>query len=512
MPVLGKSEDNYDSLKLITQALGNNVAGDGGGGVLQNHIYLWPSNGDLPSDYVPTSAGLAAALAASTSGDTIWLPSMTIALTAGITLPAGVALTAISMDALLAFSGFSGVGITCSIGSSVSGFTVTMVSNGTTAIGIEARVTDALVERMNVTASGGTVINIAVDLGADLRILQANEAWLAGGSTLGSAEEVIAWSDDWYTGNPHWNRVAGALPEVTKLEWAGMASDGTTLYASFGPTFTLPSKLYMCANPKGAVPVWTCILQAGTVIGPYTIDTYFSYTYGPVVTVSDRIWVAAHIARTDFAEPNLVVLTHDGVSWTVIDALVINGIGAEGVGRGLVATAGLLYNAPGTLLENLSGGANAIGYEFYRTLAGAYYLSYKHGGNLYIHGQSTDYQNLGATSFDSDTQFTKISGAEESTWVYAVSHLGDFWASSDGSTFTNLETWKKGYSRDRARLGGGILGWTSIEFIAHGNQIGKVSSDNGATWGADLTGDWWSAVQTNVTFGFGAVGFSLVFV
>src|SRR5512139_3215867 len=126
--LFGLADPQYDALRVLsTQALQigsvDNTTPSGGG--LENKIYLWPSDGSTITTYAATQAGLIAALAAAVSGDTVWLPSIPIALATGVTIPAGVALRGISHNAILTFSGFSGTAVTLSAGSLVETFTMT---------------------------------------------------------------------------------------------------------------------------------------------------------------------------------------------------------------------------------------------------------------------------------------------------------------------------------------------------------------------------------------------------
>src|SRR5512139_1293156 len=109
-----------------------------GGFALENKIYLWPADGGAISTFDADQAGLIAALAATATGDTAWLPSIAIALTTGVTVPAGVVLIGISDNAALSFSGFSGAAVTLSADSTVYGISIAIVSNGVDAIGVDA--------------------------------------------------------------------------------------------------------------------------------------------------------------------------------------------------------------------------------------------------------------------------------------------------------------------------------------------------------------------------------------
>lgn len=71
---------------------------------LTNSIYVWHADGSDIGIYDPDEAGLIDAIAASVSGDTIWMPSITIALTTSLTLKAGVMLRGISGNAAISIT------------------------------------------------------------------------------------------------------------------------------------------------------------------------------------------------------------------------------------------------------------------------------------------------------------------------------------------------------------------------------------------------------------------------
>lgn len=127
-------------------------------------ILIFYANGDPVAEL----ATLADAAASATSGDTIVLPSRMIAITAGVTLAAGVALVGMSDKSVISASGFSGTAITLSAGSICSGFTLNFVATGTTAIGISACAANALVRDMTVTVSGGSTSNIGIVTGVSI--------------------------------------------------------------------------------------------------------------------------------------------------------------------------------------------------------------------------------------------------------------------------------------------------------------------------------------------------------
>lgn len=109
--LFGIADPYYDALRVQSnQAVWPDAGGSssGIGGLLENKIYLWPADGSTIATFDPTEAGLIAALAAAASGDTVWMPSIPIACTSSITIPAGVALKAIDLIAPLTFGTLGG--------------------------------------------------------------------------------------------------------------------------------------------------------------------------------------------------------------------------------------------------------------------------------------------------------------------------------------------------------------------------------------------------------------------
>lgn len=74
----------------------DNPPGIGG---LQNKIYVWHADSSTVDIFDPTSAGLNSAIAAAVSGDTVWLPSVTIS--GNHTIPANIRVIGISRGAVL---------------------------------------------------------------------------------------------------------------------------------------------------------------------------------------------------------------------------------------------------------------------------------------------------------------------------------------------------------------------------------------------------------------------------
>lgn len=146
---------------VVVEGPGIDVTSDATVGLGGDTILLYKANGNPVAEY----ATLAAAAAAAGSGDTIVLPSQTIALTAGVTLPAGVALVGMGDKSIISASGFSGTAITLAADAMCRSFALAFVSNGTTAIGIDARFARAKIIDVTVMVSGGSASNVAVEMG-----------------------------------------------------------------------------------------------------------------------------------------------------------------------------------------------------------------------------------------------------------------------------------------------------------------------------------------------------------
>ena len=121
------------------------------GFALENKIYLWPGDGGPISTFDADAAGLVAALAAAASGDTVWLPSIPISLTAAITIPLGVSVIGLSHDgSILSFTTLSNESaITHSASSTLEHLTV-IVAGTQPLIGVDARAAKAAVRHVAV--------------------------------------------------------------------------------------------------------------------------------------------------------------------------------------------------------------------------------------------------------------------------------------------------------------------------------------------------------------------------
>jgi hypothetical protein len=155
MPVqpFGKADPHYDALRIWSnQALGSDPGGSGtiGSGLL-NHIYLWQADGSSLLDFQPDALGLSDALVAVRSGGSIIIPSMTIDLTAAITIPVGVMVYGLSREnTILSFTTLSSAtAIALSARGVLEHLTVT-VAGTQPLIGVDARAARASVREVTV--------------------------------------------------------------------------------------------------------------------------------------------------------------------------------------------------------------------------------------------------------------------------------------------------------------------------------------------------------------------------
>lgn len=114
-------------------------------------------------EYSSTATGLAAAIAASASGDTIFGPyALAIALTSGITIPVGVTL----QNFTLTYSGFAGTGVTMSNNSHLKASSITYDGSGqATARGLLAfSVAGVTIDNVNIIVSGATGAQTGIQL------------------------------------------------------------------------------------------------------------------------------------------------------------------------------------------------------------------------------------------------------------------------------------------------------------------------------------------------------------
>ena len=166
MKSFGHPDPLQDARRVLTASSGKFIADDVSAQAIGNAIYVWHADGSDVEQFWPDETGLTTALAAAVANDTVWLPSIPIALTAGISLTAYTALVGISEYSLLIASGFDGAVITMAEGAVCHRFSLVFSAAGTNAIGIDARFAAAVVDNVNVDVWGGSGSNTAIYAGA----------------------------------------------------------------------------------------------------------------------------------------------------------------------------------------------------------------------------------------------------------------------------------------------------------------------------------------------------------
>lgn len=468
MPTINKSfgiaDPQYDALRVQSnQAIYPDAGGapPGGAGGLENKIYLWHSDGSTIDTFDADETGLNAALTGAVATDTVWLPSIPIALTAAVTVPAGVALRGISHKSIINASGFSTPAIVLSAGSIIDSFTL----NHSDGQWFDASAADSKALRIHGIAARALVGTAPTVSGIWVGELSA-VYWLESGV---------------------WSKVA-TNPDANEIQWAGITNDGATLYVcTQGVGGVSTRKLYKCTNPKAVSPTWTSILAFGDSAAGSTISSHFSYTFGPFVINGSNLYTTSFIATSYW-----IYGIYNGSSWTwtvVNDANVFN---PDGVGKDMHSIGNVVRDGANATLETISGG---VGYEFYMSPVGTRYCSRSSVTNLFIHQiGGSDLKDVGLSTAASAVNETKITGAETGNQVYVVGANsgadGHLWLSDNGSTFTDIATWAEGWVKDDAISGGGQLIWLPINVIDAATMLRRYTRAGAVD--LDLTANFWS--------------------
>lgn len=508
--LFGLADPQYDALRVFSAQSLEVTAGDGAvsTGGLENKIYLWPADGSPISTYAATQAGLVSALAAAVSGDTVWLPSIPIALTTGVTVPAGANLIGISDNAALSFSGFSGAAVTLSAGSSIFGFSITMVSNGVDAIGVNAVAAGSRAEHLTIVVSGGSTRNLRVLSGVNAQSTVV-EMWSI------YKDVTIAWAET--TGqvgdSPTWHTIA--LPanfvESTHNEFAqSLQIDhlGHYLYVTGqdsgngnrGTVWQLTNLAAIRATPATA-PSWsviaysTQVVSAGTLLASTYIRCFYIRCFG------DSLYLRAE----NSAGANTILGIYNGSSWTWR-----NGVGGDadkayqavygGVYAALNLTAGSSY-VRDWLTDAIigSGFGQKFGIDHFSEIWRRFDAPNKYthpivktGDTVWLHedttGTETSISNTGTNPQDEAT----VRGAYTSDAVYCVDAAGDLYVSSDSLAYSNVATWAKGWAMNTVIDGSGDLLWL-IKSQTDTNPVVRLYSTAGSLLD-DLTGDLWTVL------------------
>lgn len=467
--LFGVADPQYDALRVQSnQAVWPDAGGAPviGAGGIENKIYVWHADGSTIDLFDPDAAGLALALAAAASGDTVWLPSIPIACTAAITVPASVALTGISHDAILTFTGFATAAVTLSTNSIMEHFTLTH-SDG---IGFDASASGAKVIDMIVTADQpGTVgYDVVVD-----------EIWVMSNGALGN--DSLCWSNYTRSGSRVWNKVA-SLPG-TPMDFA-VADDGSAVYLQLASD----QSIYKCTNPKAGSPTWTQIAYLGLSTGLGTITGYLGYQIGPITIQGTTLITTAGVGAHTW-----IYGTYNGTSWTWSSESNANIFRPSDVGLDSWAGSQFLYDGAHSLVEDLGFDPNNA--RIWHRTGARRYVATVHvaTNNVAIRLPGEAWVDVGGFTTGSQITATSIRGAHGGLQVYCVSGVnGHLFLSNNGLTFSDIATWAIGYVEDDVEAGGGNLIWIKASVLQNA-EMGRAYSRAGAVLD-DLTGNFWSIV------------------
>ena len=516
---LGHSEPIKDALRVLTLAGASAAAGGGGGvtGGVQNKIYLWHADGSTLDIFDPDQAGLIAALAAAAAGDTVWLPSVPIALTAAITIAANVTLIGISDKAALTFTGFSGTAITLSESAALIECGVTFVSNGTTAIGVEASAAGVIVQHVHITASGGTLTNHAINSGAVVDI--ADEFWLA---TSGAHD--ILWTENLLSaGETAWNAIS-PLPIFSGLDMTGceILRDGSRLFvAGSDHDNGDAATIFECTNlatiraAPATTATWTAIVAVGdiittdqgttTVTGIIRTDRWGDRLICSLICTSDHVVYGSYDGAWTFVDFGAHLnadngLTQDGVTWQTFGGPQDRDVDLFLVVGGQIGTTAIHASSYGLGRGIWLGTINDDHYAVRMWFAG--YTGEVEGLYLFKFAGMDGTQRVGPMDLPSggspnlSTSFIRVRGALDGLMINAVNPDGKFYLSEDRVTLALAATWANGLVEEAKLTGGGDLAWVSFNAV-HNAEAVRISVDRGANW-TDQTGDLWSQHSGNM--------------
>ena len=494
----GTNETTYDLLRM--RRTGGSVPGGVSGGLLENKIYRWPADlAQAITTYDPTEAGVNTALAAVSAYDTLTMPSVAIAMTAGITIPANVEVWFLSRNSILSFSGFSGTAITLSAGSTLQRPVVRFVATGDEAIGIEASAADCQVIDPDVEVSGGTLRNHAINGGA-ARV--ADEVWemvlrIGGGHS-------IAWSADYHfdtaSNDTAWHAIESfpiGFDSPTTAGYFAMNHDGSEFY--IGKSVSNVG-IWKCTNvaairaAPSTTPTYTKILDVSDVVD----SVYNPMALQNMVWWNDRLCV---LLRVSGAGTRYFYGEYASGTWSWFDqAYDTTGsyfITGEYITReyGVAVDYDRLYNAKTlsslyTLYSGFGHGGSEPLWRNFNDSASLIRATYarKDTTTLIVDESGSTLHDTGLTNKSGRFAGGALFGPQ----VYIVMQDGELFISSDGATFSSGETRTAGQVLDTAFYGGGSLIW-SIS-AADNAQMSHCSLDGGASF-VNKTGDFWSVIS-----------------
>ena len=520
----GIGSENWDALRARTLSLphdaGGNTIVDAGNLGLGNKIILYDSGGLDLRLYPPTQAGLEDALSDATDGDTVWLPSIPIVQTAGVIMPAGVALRGIGHKAILSASGFNGTAVKMDTGALCSGFSLDFASTLSSDIGIDAGFEDAIVHDVWVDVDEG----IGIELGG---AILAEEAWFLmqfNNSAAGTGS--IVYSTDAFvsdTNQPTW-KICPRPSNAENIWDTGGSRVGTFAILEDGSSAYVAGKrtgeafddwaIWRTDNPRAVSPTWAVIMAKGdtTISGVTFVGCSHLERHCDLIVALFRTTSGGGIERV-YAEYNTVTST-----WTFFDInTILNPNDARDMRAAYRAftrstTTWELREPVASALIDDSGADPAIG-----TLTSNVWLNRASGPLLYnLHEGSPNQKVLRdatngvnqLTGFTAaNVGFCVIRGHLQGSGVAFVEDNGELasnvWVSDDdGDTWTEKTAWGSGDVEFVGQeTGQGRAGW--IKRIADNNtEMFRKTADIFAvtpTWN-DRSGNFWGT-QAQVNAG-----------
>lgn len=254
----GRGSEIWDALRARTLALphegGGNVQGvDPGNLGFGNKIIHFDADGNDLTLYPATQDGLNDALAAANTGDTVWLPSRTIALTTGVVVPADVTVRGIDRDRAV----LSGGSVTLGNGSILQDFKITRTANNSNPLygvigpGVVGQAATCLGLKVTCTQSGsGDAAGLAIQSG-DVETWGCDfEATSAGGSGYGV--RVVGGG-----GGPGGFTTVNSYDGTFSLDSSSdTARPGMPLTDPTGRDCTLPLTCAEIFSPNFGTPAW----------------------------------------------------------------------------------------------------------------------------------------------------------------------------------------------------------------------------------------------------------------
>lgn len=491
-----RTNPSWDALRVQTlSVLGGIAVNSGSDAGLLNRIYVWHADTSTLGVYFPDESGINDALAAAAAGDTIWLPSVAIALTSGKIIPAGVTLIGLSLNSILSFSGFSGTALTLSTGSFLCNCRIQFVSSGSDEIAIDATVHNARVENVWPQVSGVATNSIKLLIGKTATA-EAIELWFATSSNFPSTSiNQVGWKD---LADGSFHAVAALPTNLKQINGFKVAVDGSAIYLMGNLNSDIDWRLWRCANPKAGSPTWTLIVEpdevisAGTITSNGVIGPLFMYDTTLLFRVAltggaggaygeyDGAWTWWGFSTMQ-AAAGIMGLPIVHRAWQKTDESpqhihIVPGGGA--VGSGWLNSAA---TDPIEMWQNLIGGNR---YTPHRTSSIV---------KIFDIDANTDPVNFGV---DGDVQDVRVRGALRGAATFAT-FGGQLWLAENGTTFSHVNDWSDGGPiEDGFEIGGGDLYWIvhrSID-LNHGSVFLKKSANRGSTF-TDATQDYWTALR-----------------